>query len=79
MKFACIVLAAIIAPGSFSLLCGATAWQAGQATVQPKQSEIDSADRLFPVGKFAEAGKLYSQITAQNPNEAAHSCIVRSL
>jgi len=59
MKFArtCIALVAIIAPGSFS----------GQATSQPKQSEIDSADRLFQVGKFAEAGKLYSQIAAQNP------------
>ncbi len=59
MKFArtCIALAAIIAPSSFS----------GQATSQPKQSEIDSADRLFQVGKFAEAGKLYSQIAAQNP------------
>src|SRR6266487_3658343 len=61
MKFArtCIALAAIIAPGSFS----------GQATSQPKQSEIDSADRLFQVGKFAEAGKLYSQIVAQNPKD----------
>jgi hypothetical protein len=61
MKFArtCIALATIIAPGSFS----------GQATSQPKQSEIDSADRLFQVGKFAEAGKLYSQIAAQNPKD----------
>src|SRR6266487_1785253 len=71
MKFAriCIVLAAIIAPGSFSLLRGATAWQAGQATPQPRQSEIESADRLFQAGKFAEAGKLYSQIVAQNPKD----------
>src|SRR5205809_2710721 len=61
MKFArtCIAIAAIIAPGSFS----------GQATPQPTQSEIDSADRLFQVGKFAEAGKLYSQIAAQNPKD----------
>jgi hypothetical protein len=61
MKFArtCIALAAIIAPGSFS----------GQATPQPRQSEVDSADRLFQVGKFAEAGKLYSQIAAQNPKD----------
>src|SRR6266550_2805042 len=61
MKFVrtCIALAAIIAPGSVS----------GQATAQPKQSEIDSADRLFQVGKFAEAGKLYSQIVAQNPKD----------
>jgi predicted aspartyl protease len=61
MKFTrtCIALAAIIAAGSLS----------GQATSQPKQSEIDSADRLFQVGKFAEAGKLYSQIAAQNPKD----------
>src|SRR5206468_6163784 len=59
MKFArtCIAVAAIIGPGSLS----------GQATPQPRQSEIDSADRLFQVGKFAEAGKLYSQIATQNP------------
>jgi len=59
MKFArtCIAVAAIIGLGSF----------AGQATPQPTQSEIDSADRLFQMGKFAEAGKLYSQIVTQNP------------
>jgi hypothetical protein len=61
MKFArtCIALAAIISAGSFS----------GQATPSPKQSEIDSADRLFQAGKFAEAGKLYSQIVTQNPKD----------
>jgi hypothetical protein len=61
MKFArtCIALAAIIAPGSFS----------GQTTSHPRQSEIDLADRLFQAGKFAEAGKLYSQIAAQNPKD----------
>jgi hypothetical protein len=59
MKFArtCIALAAVIAAGSLS----------GQATPQPAQSEIGSADRLFQMGKFAEAGKLYSQIVTQNP------------
>ena len=40
-----------------------------EPTAQPKQSEIDSADRLFQAGKFAEAGKLYSQIVAQNPKD----------
>jgi predicted aspartyl protease/Tfp pilus assembly protein PilF len=40
-----------------------------EATAQPKQSEIDSADRLFQAGKFAEAGKLYSQIATQNPKD----------
>ena len=61
MKFArtCIALAAII--GSGSLL--------GQATPQPAQSEIGSADRLFQMGKFAEAGKLYSQIVTRNPKD----------
>jgi Aspartyl protease/Tetratricopeptide repeat len=41
----------------------------GQAISQPQQSEIDSADRLFQSGKFAEAGKLYSKIVAQNPKD----------
>ncbi len=61
MKFAitCIALAAIIAPFSFS----------GRAAPQPKQSEIDSADRLFKAGKFAGAGKIYSQIVTQNPKD----------
>ncbi len=60
MKFAstCVVLVAtIIAPGSFSR----------QTT--PQQSEIDSADRLFRAGKFADAGKLYSQIVTKNPKD----------
>jgi hypothetical protein len=42
---------------------------AAQATPQPKQSENDSADRLFQSGKFAEAGKLYSKIVAHNPKD----------
>ena len=49
----------ILAPCSFS----------EKATSQPKQSEIDTANRLFQVGKFAEAGKLYSRIAAQNPRD----------
>ena len=40
-----------------------------EPTAQPKQSEIDSANRLFQAGKFTEAGKLYSQIVAQNPKD----------
>jgi len=51
----CIALAAILAPE--------------KATSEPKQSEIDTANRLFQVGKFAEAGKLYSRIAAQNPRD----------
>ena len=54
-----IALVVILAPCSFS----------GQATSQPKQSEIDTANRLFQVGKFAEAGKLYSRMAAQNPKD----------
>src|SRR5215469_9052090 len=42
---------------------------AGHAISQAKQSELDSADRLFQSGKFDEAGKLYSKIVAQNPKD----------
>jgi tetratricopeptide (TPR) repeat protein len=55
----CIALALVLAPCSFS----------GQAASRPKQSEIDSANRLFQAGKFAEAGKLYSLLAAQNPKD----------
>jgi predicted aspartyl protease len=55
----CIAFAAILAA------CNV----AGQAPSSPQQSEIDSADRLFRSGKFAEAGKIYSQIVAQNPKD----------
>ncbi len=48
---------------------------AGKAAPQAKQSEVDSADRLFQSGKFADAGKLYSRIVAQNPKD--HSAILR--
>jgi hypothetical protein len=59
MKFAriCIAFAGIIGVGTFS----------AEATPQPSQSEIDSADRLFQMGKFAEAGKLYSRVAAEDP------------
>ena len=55
----CIALAGVLAACSFS----------GQAASQTKQSEIGSANRLFQVGKFAEAGKLYSRMVAQNPKD----------
>ena len=42
---------------------------AGQASSQTKESGIDSANRLFMVGRFAEAGKLYARIAAQNPRD----------
>jgi len=72
MKFTrtCIVLAgaAIIVVASVMSSQSATTATA-QSTAQPKQSGIDSADRLFQVGKFAEAEKLYSQIVTQNPKD----------
>ena len=48
---------------------------ARHAISQPQQSEMDSADRPFQSGKFAEAGKLYSKIVAQNPKD--HSAILQ--
>jgi predicted aspartyl protease len=72
MKFVttCIALAAaaIIAAASGIKLQSAPAATA-ESTSQPKQSAIDSADRLFHAGKFADAGKLYSQIVAENPKD----------
>ena len=59
---AIIVVASAIRPQS------ATAATA-EPTAQPKQSESDSAGRLFQAGKFSEAGKLYSQIVTQNPKD----------
>ena len=41
----------------------------GPAVSQPRQSDLDSAARLFQAGKFAEAGTLYARIAAQNPKE----------
>jgi predicted aspartyl protease len=41
--------------------------KAAESTAEPRQSEVDSAGRLFQAGKFAEAGKLYAQIVTQNP------------
>jgi tetratricopeptide (TPR) repeat protein len=41
----------------------------GQAAPEPKESGIGSADRLFQLGKFSDAGKLYAQIAAQRPND----------
>jgi len=53
-----IALAVILAP-CFS----------GPATSAPEQSEIDSANRLFEAGKFAEAGALYARIAAKKPKD----------
>jgi Aspartyl protease/Tetratricopeptide repeat len=40
---------------------------AAQAASDSNQSDIDSANRLFEVGKFAEAGELYARIETQDP------------
>jgi len=40
-----------------------------EVTAQPRQSGMDSAGQLFRAGKFSEAGKLYSQVAAQNPKD----------
>lgn len=63
MKYAsvCIALAVMVAP------CGFLA----PAASQPKPSEIESADRLFEAGKFAEAGELYARVAAQDPKDYA--------
>jgi len=65
----CIALAAVamVFAASAIMLQSAPAATV-EPTSQPKQS-VDSADRLFQAGKFAEAGKLYSQIVAQNPKD----------
>jgi len=54
-----IVLALTLGPWSYS----------EQATFQAKQWEVESADRLFRAGKFAEAGELYSRMAAQTPKD----------
>ncbi len=61
MKYAsiCVALAVTLVPCSFSR----------QATAQSKPSEVETAARLFEVGKFAEAGEVYAQIAAQNPKD----------
>ena len=42
---------------------------AGQATSQPKPTDIESANRLFEAGKFAEAGEIYARLAAQDPKD----------
>jgi hypothetical protein len=70
IKFArtCLALAAIIATSS-AMMPHSTPAATGEATLQPNQSETDSADRLFQQGKFADARKLYSKIVAKNPRD----------
>lgn len=71
MKFAktWTVLAAIVIPTGSTMRPQSTTAATSEATPQSKQSQIESADRLFQAGKFADAGKLYSQIVTQNPKD----------
>ena len=63
MKFAsiCIAFAVIVAPCVFS----------GKVASEPSQAQIESANLLFQGGKFAEAGKIYAEIEAQDPEDYA--------
>jgi hypothetical protein len=40
-----------------------------EPTAQASQLQIDSANRLFEAGKFAEAANVFSQIVAENPKD----------
>jgi hypothetical protein len=55
----CLALLMVLAPCAVS----------GQAAAEPKPSPIDSADRLFKVGEFAQAGELYARIAADHPDD----------
>ena len=41
----------------------------GQAAAQPKEADIDAANRLFQTGKFAKAGEIYARTAAQDPKD----------
>jgi len=61
MKYAsiCVALAVLVASWSLSR----------PATSEPKSSDVESANRLFEAGKFAEAGEVYVRIAADNPKD----------
>ncbi len=61
MNYAGIYIALAVVAASFSV--------SGQAASKPKPSEIDTANRLFEIGKFAEAGELYARIAEQDPRD----------
>ena len=56
----CRAFAVILASCSFSALAAS-----------PQKLEIGSADRLFQIGKFAEAGEFCASMAAQNPKNFA--------
>jgi Flp pilus assembly protein TadD len=43
----------------------------GQASSEPKEADCDAAKQFFKAGKFAEAGKIYTQIVGQDPKDYA--------
>lgn len=72
MKFtkSSIALAGVaIFAGVIAMRPQSTTAATAEPTAQPRQSGVDSANRLFETGKFAEAGKFYSQIVAKNPKD----------
>src|SRR5437867_1935321 len=54
----CLALRVMLASCAFS----------GQAA-ELKSSTIDSADRLFQIGEFAQAGEQYARIAADHPDD----------
>src|ERR1051325_5379115 len=59
---------------AFAVILASCFLQGAMSQPQPSEKEKDSADQLFQSGKFAEAGKLYSKIVAQNSKD--HSAIL---
>ena len=55
----CLALLVMLAPCAIS----------GQAAAEQKPSPIDSADRLFQIGEFAQAGEQYARIAADHPDD----------
>jgi aspartyl protease/tetratricopeptide repeat protein len=72
MKFTktCIAVAGVaIFVAAIAVRPQSTTAATAEPTSQPNESGIDSANRLFQEGKFAEAGKLYLKIVSQNPKD----------
>ena len=55
----CFALLVMLAPCAIS----------GEATAEQKPSPIDSADRLFRIGEFGQAGEQYAKIAADHPDD----------
>lgn len=55
----CVALLVMLAPCALS----------GQVAAEEKPSPIESADRLFKGGEFAEAGEQYAKIAADHPDD----------